>query len=186
MNRYLIVIGILVFVIIYLLSTKCSIKSNGEYEGYDSGSASNSLLSSDTSGNIRVLSYPAFPKGVIMLWNGSVASIPVGWSLCDGSNGTPDLRGRFVVGASTTAGSGLTLRNVNDKGGEEAHTLSVDEMPAHSHGGINGNSCSGGSCPAFGGSGYTYRDASTTATGGSKAHNTMPPFYALCYICYTG
>jgi hypothetical protein len=40
-----------------------------------------------------------FVSGMIMLWSGSIASVPSGWLLCDGSNSTPDLRNRFVVGA---------------------------------------------------------------------------------------
>ena len=44
----------------------------------------------------------AVPTGVIVMWSGSIASIPSGWYLCNGSNGTPDLRNRFVVGAGST------------------------------------------------------------------------------------
>jgi hypothetical protein len=40
------------------------------------------------------------PPGVIVMWSGSFASIPAGWKLCDGSSGTPDLRNRFIVGAT--------------------------------------------------------------------------------------
>jgi hypothetical protein len=42
------------------------------------------------------------PTGVITMWYGSIASIPTGWYLCDGTNSTPDLRARFIVGANTT------------------------------------------------------------------------------------
>ena len=42
------------------------------------------------------------PKGLISMWYGSIASIPSGWALCDGTNSTPDLRDRFIVGAGTT------------------------------------------------------------------------------------
>lgn len=44
----------------------------------------------------------ALPAGVIVMWSGSIASVPTGWYLCNGSNGTPDLRDRFVVGAGST------------------------------------------------------------------------------------
>lgn len=40
-----------------------------------------------------------FPSGLILMWKGSIASIPTGWALCDGNNDTPDLRDRFIVGA---------------------------------------------------------------------------------------
>lgn len=39
------------------------------------------------------------PTGLICLWSGAADALPAGWALCNGSNGTPDLRGRFLVGA---------------------------------------------------------------------------------------
>lgn len=59
------------------------------------------------------------PSGLIMWWSGSAASIPSGWVLCDGTSGTPDLRGRFVVGAGGSYA-------VNASGGSSSHTHSVD------------------------------------------------------------
>jgi hypothetical protein len=44
----------------------------------------------------------AVPSGAILMWSGSIASVPTGWYLCDGTNGTPDLRNRFIVGAGST------------------------------------------------------------------------------------
>jgi microcystin-dependent protein len=67
-----------------------------------------------------------FPLGGIILWSGSLASIPVGWVLCDGASGTPDLRDRFVVGA----GLGYA---VADTGGEATVALVTDNLPSHSH-----------------------------------------------------
>ena len=48
------------------------------------------------------------PKGGIIIWSGSVNDIPAGWVLCDGSNGTPDLRDRFVLGAGNNYTVGAT------------------------------------------------------------------------------
>ena len=67
-----------------------------------------------------------FPSGGIILWSGSVASIPSGWLLCNGSSGTPDLRDRFVVGAGSTYAVGAT-------GGAASVTLSTAEIPSHTH-----------------------------------------------------
>jgi microcystin-dependent protein len=66
------------------------------------------------------------PSGVITLWSGSTASIPSGWVLCNGSNSTPDLRDRFVVGAGSTYA-------VNATGGANTVTLDATMIPAHTH-----------------------------------------------------
>ena len=66
------------------------------------------------------------PTGVITLWSGSIASIPSGWLLCDGTLGTPNLRDRFVVGAGTTYAVAAT-------GGATTVTLATANIPAHTH-----------------------------------------------------
>ena len=66
------------------------------------------------------------PSGLISLWSGSVATIPSGWALCNGSNGTPDLRNRFVVGAGDTYSVGGT-------GGSTTQSLTTGNIPAHTH-----------------------------------------------------
>lgn len=66
------------------------------------------------------------PSGVILMWSGSIASIPSGWFLCNGVNGTPDLRDRFLVGAGSTYTVGAT-------GGSAAVALAEADLPAHSH-----------------------------------------------------
>lgn len=55
----------------------------------------------------------AVPSGVITMWYGSIASIPSGWYLCNGLNGTPDLRDRFIVGAGSSYAVGATGGNAN-------------------------------------------------------------------------
>ncbi|MCS7227923.1 MAG: phage tail protein, partial [Endomicrobia bacterium] len=59
------------------------------------------------------------PRGAIIMWSGSAASIPAGWALCDGTNGTPDLRDKFIIAAGGTYSPGAT-------GGTTSHTHSVD------------------------------------------------------------
>jgi microcystin-dependent protein len=66
------------------------------------------------------------PAGVITMWAGSIATIPAGWLLCDGTSGTPDLRNRFVVGAGTTYAVAAT-------GGASTVTLATANIPAHTH-----------------------------------------------------
>ena len=131
------------------------------------------------------------PSGAVILWSGAAANIPDGWALCDGSNGTPDLRGRFVVGAAAPYESDPDAPPPNeldwfmpgDTGGEAEHKLTVDEMPDHQHsvyvrmiqsGSVN-------NVKVF----YPYPDneaAFTRSAGNSLPHNNMPPYYALCYI----
>jgi len=77
----------------------------------------------------------AFPVGGIIMWSGTLATIPAGWALCNGANGTPDLRGRFIVGASTDTGgtnSGASY-NKGATGGADSTVLNTSHLPAHTH-----------------------------------------------------
>ncbi len=88
----------------------------------------------------------ALPSGCIVLWSGSLGSIPGGWTLCNGSNGTPDLRDRFVLGAGGSTGSALAVGGnknrtiASDLGGAHTptgtvgyHVLTLAELAAHAH-----------------------------------------------------
>lgn len=66
------------------------------------------------------------PPGFIGMWSGSIATIPTGWYLCDGTNGTPNLTDRFIVGAGSTYAVGAT-------GGAASVTLTEAQIPSHSH-----------------------------------------------------
>jgi microcystin-dependent protein len=79
-----------------------------------------------TTGFTQALMQAMLPAGVITMWSGSILSIPSGWVLCDGTNATPDLRNRFIVGA----GDDYT---VADNGGEAHTTLTSAELPGHTH-----------------------------------------------------
>ncbi len=68
-----------------------------------------------------------FWPGMIVGWNGTIASIPAGWKLCDGANGTPDLRDKMILGEGTTAGSGGT---VSPSGALTAHTNHTVTQPS--------------------------------------------------------
>lgn len=80
---------------------------------------------------------PSFfvPSGIIVMWSGSINNIPQDWLLCDGTNGTPDLRDRFVMGT-------VSDPEIGDTGGSNSIGLSVSQLPPHSHDGstdIDGN-----------------------------------------------
>lgn len=134
------------------------------------------------------------PVGGIIMWSGSIASIPAGWALCDGANGTPDLRSKFLVGASATGGYA-----VGDTGGATSstptitvdnHTLTTAEMPSHTHtyptsGGGPGSVAGINTAIAY------FNPQPSDSTGGGGAHNhtatssavsTLPPYYALAFI----
>lgn len=65
------------------------------------------------------------PSGGIIIWSGAESAIPTGWVLCNGSNSTPDLRDKFVMGAGTTA--------VNTAGGTNSLTIAEANLPSHTH-----------------------------------------------------
>lgn len=114
------------------------------------------------------------PVGSIIIWSGAADSIPAGWALCDGQESRPDLRDRFVLGAGTSHAVGET-------GGSETVTLTLDQMPAHTHYyngyttmGLNTNGNNTCCIPASA--------AKTNSNGSSMPHPNMPPYYTLCYI----
>ena len=71
------------------------------------------------------------PTGGIIMWSGAVSAIPTGWVLCDGTNSTPNLIDRFIVGSGTDAGG---THEVGDTGGANSLTLTEAQLPAHTHG----------------------------------------------------
>ena len=113
---------------------------------------------------------PALPSGTILLWAGSIASIPGGFVLCDGTQGTPDLRDRFIVGAGTTY-------NPDDSGGavNHNHTFTGD---GHFHFAQSGVDISAGTP-------WSQVTLSAPATGTTDNANHLPPYYALAYIMKT-
>ena len=150
----------------------------------------------------------AFTSGMIMMWSGTIATIPTGWVLCNGSNSTPDLRNKFVIGAhSDSAGvaySTVTGSNTQSGGSKDAITVSHTHTatsavtdPGHAHSytkpaGAPNNAA--GSIPDYitittdnTASAVTNITVATTiATAGSSGTNAnLPPYYALAFIMKT-
>ena len=154
----------------------------------------------------------ALPVGSIIMWFGSVQNIPQGWALCDGTNGTPDLRGRFIIGAgggvalgerggsTTTSASG----NHNHGGSTASHTLTIQQIPAHFHvqggtedtdGPVNGtvHSTPIGGRYDYEGNGVVRRYRTETTGGGqghthsiasdgAHTHTVTPPYVGVYFI----
>lgn len=149
------------------------------------------------------------PSGVIVMWSGTIANIPAGWFLCNGSNGTPDLRNRFVIaanaddsGAAKTSITGSATQTGGSKDSitvTHTHTATSTDS-GHSHI-IQVSNLSGASVDdRLGGSGADYgiqnvNDSGTTtksgtanitttidSAGSSGTNANLPPYYALAYI----
>jgi microcystin-dependent protein len=169
-----------------------------------SGNISSNNLTINNSINVFGFATNALvPSGVILMWNGNTSNIPTGWVLCDGNNGAPDLRDRFIVGAGSTYA-------VGDKGGKKNLTLDVNQLPSHNHGSgslvmpdhkhgyvtknskndgqggiVGGNNDNGAYGEVYGVSNYDNNKqitGSTSNTGSGSSIDITPPFFALCFI----
>lgn len=107
--------------------------------------------------------------GMIILWYGAIVDIPDRWVLCDGNNGTPDLRGKFVIGAGNTFA-------VDETGGNATHSHTFTSQ-SHYHfldieevGDIES------------GEAYDQITDAKTVSGTTDDKTERPPFHALCYI----
>jgi hypothetical protein len=137
------------------------------------------------------------PSGAIVMWSGSIGSIPSGWFLCDGANSTPDLRNRFVVGAGSTYAVAATGGNANAILVSHTHTATSSVAdPGHVHGvptkfsagsetAVSRSSSNNEPIVSYNSnSAVTGITVSTTnSTEGVSATNAnLPPYYALAYI----
>lgn len=139
--------------------------------------------------------------GTVVMWAGNISSIPIGYVLCDGTNGTPDLRDKFVVGASTNL-----KYKIGNIGGNDSVTLATNQLPAHNHTGkgTSDNSVTNAMCgTGQGGGPYYLRGKPGTLTdcqqpvhnhtfsftsdntGGNLPIDIRPNYYALAFIMKT-
>lgn len=133
-----------------------------------------------------------FTAGMIIIWSGSIGSIPAGWVLCNGSNGTPDLRDRFVIAAGSTYAVGATGGSADAIVVSHTHTATVTD-PGHAHNISVGGGAGGAQIMVGNPASNTYTTNSavtgisvsnaTAGTSGTGAN--LPPYYALAYIMKT-
>lgn len=135
------------------------------------------------------------PAGIITMWSGSIATIPSGWLLCNGANGTPNLTDRFVIGAGNSYGVGYVGGSKDSIVVAHSHSAWTDTQGAHTHG-LKSRviyQAGGGNRAVDPTSGTDI--ISTTEAAGAHAHNVgvgasgedganrnLPPYYALAYI----
>jgi hypothetical protein len=152
----------------------------------------------DNSTKLATTAYVAnngVPSGCIVIWSGSSGSIPSGWYLCNGSNSTPDLRDRFVVGVGSTYSVGNTGGSADAIVVSHTHTGTTDTVGNHQHTipSVNGGAVGGNGTPVSsnmngnlsisGGAAGSHNHSFTTGSSGASGTNAnLPPYYALCYI----
>jgi microcystin-dependent protein len=144
----------------------------------------------------------AFVAGMIMMWSGTIATIPSGWLLCDGSNSTPDLRNRFVVGAGSTYAVNATGGSADAIVVSHTHTGTTNTEPNHQHEVFGfwhwvdesieimatrlkstDQSASGRDDDQTSGAAGGHNHSLTiNSTGSSGTNANLPPYYALAFI----
>lgn len=110
------------------------------------------------------------PTGIILLWSGAIVDIPAGFVLCDGNNGTPDLRDRFIIGAGGS-------HAVDAEGGSATHT--------HTFTGDGHQHTLEFAAGVQGGTPFSVNTNNIPGVGTTDAGNSLPPYYALAYIMKT-
>ena len=135
-----------------------------------------------------------FPAGGIIIWSGAIGAVPVGWYLCDGTNGTPDLRNRFIVGAGSTYSVGATGGSADAVVVTHTHTAtSTVTDPTHSHstptgagaayGQPGGAAAASASTTGAASTGITVATSTIAPSGAVSGTNAnLPPYYSLAYI----
>lgn len=147
----------------------------------------------------------AVPSGFIGMWSGTIATIPSGWYLCNGSNGTPDLRDKFIIGAylddAGVAKTNVLISSYSQTGGTKdavvvSHThtaTSTDSGHTHQEQYSGGTAGTGnGICDSavssvtpsavYTGTGYASISTTIASSGVSGTNQNLPPYFALAFI----
>lgn len=158
------------------------------------------------------LAQKTVPVGAIMMWAGAINAIPTGWYLCDGTNSTPDLRSKFIVGYNPGESDYDT---VGKTGGAKSVILTEAQMPKHTHGAstdtkgahthsgltfkgsnadngdpgalivtnsVENNGTQNSTTALTGSAGGHNHLVTVEETGGDSPHENRPPYYTLAFI----
>jgi hypothetical protein len=169
------------------LSTPYAIKAHGVINNLNVPGMLSVSGHAEVQGNLNVqgqitgssgdTTYHLVPRGGIILWSGAITNVPAGWALCDGQNGTPDLRDRFVMGPSSAQPNGL----IGETGGTTNHLHAVNIPQVQSTtvgGGTIINEGVGGTKAATGPHSHNVDPPSTDSALASH----LPPFIRLGFI----
>lgn len=129
------------------------------------------------------MSYPV-PKGVIVMWSGALVDIPTGYALCDGTNGTPNLTDKFVVGAGATYAVSDTGGSINTSMAG-SHTHTINSASAGAPGVTTGSVQSGTGATVVTAVSAPASHTHTANLVGDHQHGCLPPYLALAYIMKT-
>jgi microcystin-dependent protein len=209
-NTKILLVVVAVLVVLVLLYNR-----NNKTEGFQDEVATSADFIIDNvefKSDNNLIKTTVMPVGSIISWYGDITKLPTGWVKCDGTNDTPDLRGRTVVGVGqyTAEENGKTQDKFfafKEKSGEMEHALTVEEMPSHSHTYKEKYTGSGYGHQFKWGNTYPDKTGTTDSTGGREVkdadgnpmkdadgkimyetvpHNNMQPYFALHYIMYKG
>ena len=132
------------------------------------------------------------PAGGIIMWSGSTGSVPSGWAICDGNNGTPDLRNRFVIGAGSSYGVNATggskdavvvshSHGITEPNGGQGHKHTMEYTETDSNDGRSEESGNGSAAGTHDTS-FATTGITINTEGVSGTDKNLPPYLALAYI----
>lgn len=164
--------------------------ATGPFQSVASVGTTGQVLTSNGVGALPTMQ-TGFATGMILLWSGSIGTIPTGWLLCDGTLSTPNLRDRFIVGAGSTYAVNATGGSADAVVVSHTHVATVTD-PGHLH---TYTQTAGTGAPLAAGAAVssTTSNTSSAVTGVtvsnavpagsvSGTNANLPPYYALCYI----
>jgi microcystin-dependent protein len=163
-------------------------KEGFDYRRYNVLEGYNNMVLTTEKGDLGSI---AFPSGMVMIWTKGTNNIPSGWALCDGNNGTPDLRGKFILGVNPNSDK-MEFRTVGRDGGSAK--ISVGQLPAHTHDivgkGDDSGYCATGECGFYSTDRLSNdREVRASKSGGKlvvetegRGEDYYPPFVTLAYI----